>query len=102
LDAVIKFSSKSRYFPGLREIDRLYQGTTTGSPARRLVVDLYCWFGSGSWMEEKNGPVNSEFMRECMTALLGKRSLPTGRFPGFEDPQEYHMGTAEKGEKPKK
>ena len=67
------------YFPKTPATNLVYQGTPEGSPARRLMVDLFINYGNGKWITPEDGNRsrnNHEFVMDLATALLDKRQLP--------------------------
>ena len=49
-------------------ITTVYDGTSVGSPLRRLLIDLYVTKGSGTWDCSKH----SEFLTDLWKALMEK------------------------------
>jgi hypothetical protein len=54
-------------WPGLEPISTIYNCTTPGSPARRLMVDLYVHAASTTWFTDDMHPA---FMRDLAEALM--------------------------------
>lgn len=102
-DGMVKFCNFSR-LPDNYETNILYDGIMLGSPGRRLVVDLYCWYGrhhlnprsATAWMDKHIENVSTELMQGCVRALLGKRACPTGLEPWKKDAKAYHAGSYDK------
>lgn len=60
------------------QVNLIYESTSAGSPARRLMVDFYVHFGDEEWItntddSEKPG---YDFLIDVSAALLKKRNLP--------------------------
>lgn len=71
-----KRQSGSRHFPTKRTIDTVYKMVPAGSPARRLMVDMYVMHGKPRWIDI-GGPDqnNKEFLADLAIALLAKRHI---------------------------
>jgi hypothetical protein len=41
----------SRYYPGANCIETVYQGTVSGDPMRKFLVDCYVWRGKEDWFK---------------------------------------------------
>ena len=68
---LVKIKSKDSgvcHNPGPRMITTVYDGTSVGSPLRRLLIDLYVTKGSGTWDCSKH----SEFLTDLWKALMEK------------------------------
>ena len=59
-----------RLVPSLRGVQEIYKSTTDGSPARRLVVDLYVAYAQPGTFE--NADDNPAFLRDVAESLLAK------------------------------
>ena len=64
-------------FPDAEDISTIYQNTPPTSPARRIVVDIYHYYGTAQWMvesdDENSVPFDREFLVDLSKALLGKK-----------------------------
>lgn len=77
---------RKRNVPSLHAISEIYKGTTDGSPARRLMVDLYLAYAQpGALANTDNNPA---FVRDVAHALLEKAAYRTSpnefRFRGLK------------------
>lgn len=66
------------WFPTDATVTKAYEGTPTGSPLRRLMVDLHVHHGSERWIKENN---NLEFLVDLTRGLLASRSAPLATNP---------------------
>jgi hypothetical protein len=54
-----------------REINIIYDGTTIGSPARKLMVDYYWLYGTPVVFEERYWvDINLDFTRDLLKAMV--------------------------------
>ena len=60
------------WYPTGKMIDRAYKGTPTGSPLRRLLVDMHVNHGQRFWIEEG---MNADFLADLVRNLLDIRDL---------------------------
>ena len=72
IDAIIKSTNPSNgsgctWYPGLTEIKHAYEGTPSGSPLRRLIVDCWALNGRKDW--DRDG-LNKDFQADLMGELL--------------------------------
>jgi hypothetical protein len=86
-----------RLFPGDRAVAIIYENTTRGSPARKLMVDFWAYEGSEDWL--KSGSIRStihlEFLEDLVPALLRLREKPVGKsWPWVESGRAYLIGEA--------
>lgn len=65
----IKSSAGPCQFPGMSCIRHIYDGTTLGSPMRRLMVDFYVTHGLTNWPYQGQHP---EFLGDLAEELQGK------------------------------
>ncbi|CAO2656323.1 Nn.00g051260.m01.CDS01 [Neocucurbitaria sp. VM-36] len=70
-----KQSDVKPHYPGKRAISIIYNGTTSGSHARKLLVDLWTYNRLGSW--NVNVELPKEFCQELLYNLMDKRSPPS-------------------------
>ncbi|KAK0304218.1 hypothetical protein LTR01_007574 [Friedmanniomyces endolithicus] len=59
-------------FPGQNTVDRVYKATPKGSPARRLVLDMYTLKGNENWIRPGE-KFSHEFLLDLVSALLKSR-----------------------------
>ncbi|KAK5733430.1 hypothetical protein LTR17_009675 [Elasticomyces elasticus] len=72
--------AQSRWFPGKETVGNLYSSTPKGSPARRLMVDLYVIHGHAPWIDTENPEANSlEFLVDLTAAMFNNRVLTGAR-----------------------
>jgi hypothetical protein len=79
--------------PGLGAVRTIYRGTTTGSPARRLLVDLSAWeicLDAGR-IRNLNPDMDAQFAIDMTAALLKCRQRPGAERirPWVERPEQY-------------
>jgi hypothetical protein len=55
-------------------VNVIYKGTVVGSPARRLMVDLYSYRVKGDWIGQR--PFSKEFLRDLLIRTLDTRIAP--------------------------
>ena len=60
-------------YPLPMEVNRAYRGTPTGSPLRRLIVDLWAVNGHDGWNQEG---LNADFQADLIHELLPHRIVP--------------------------
>lgn len=90
--------------PVASAVDMIYRGTTAGSPARRLMVDIYFWKGKAEWMLGRPEDNNTEFLTDLTALLLrrtdrrSKRVIGDGDSDPFDEAlrcEDYHENEAE-------
>jgi hypothetical protein len=59
-----------RWYPTPNAINRAYRGTPENSPLRRLLVDMYFFYGRREWLDKAT---NAEFLRDLAQDLLQDR-----------------------------
>jgi hypothetical protein len=57
---------KIRFFPGTQCINIIYQGTTTNSPARRMMVDFAVAHSTNTWFDER---MNAAYLLDFSRAM---------------------------------
>lgn len=72
IDALISFVSTigkedEYWYPSGEKADRVYRGTSAGSPLRRLLVDMHVHHGRRDWVEDGAKP---EFLVDLVRDLL--------------------------------
>ncbi|KAK5678244.1 hypothetical protein LTS10_009414 [Elasticomyces elasticus] len=66
-------------FPYGDTVDRIYNGTPRGSPARRLMVDMHAIRGKASWLNSENLERNNhEFIVDLALAMYEQRTVREG------------------------
>jgi hypothetical protein len=81
IDEIVRFSRMSsresgHHLPLDHAVTTIYESTTAGSPARRLLVELFVTNGKGKWVKEITQP---EFLCDLATAALSE--IHKGRLP---------------------
>ncbi|KAF2827201.1 hypothetical protein CC86DRAFT_257742, partial [Ophiobolus disseminans] len=51
IDDYAEASHAQDEWPTRSAVRVIYDGTTTESPARRLLIDMYCWHGDEKWVD---------------------------------------------------
>jgi hypothetical protein len=74
IDEVVRFSrlfsrESGRHFPLNYAVTTIYESTTVGSPARRLLVELFVTNGEEKWVREITQP---EFLCDLATAAVAE------------------------------
>lgn len=96
LAALINECKEEDAFPtGGDEITIIYAGTPSDSPARKLLVDFFCYEGLPSWVADedfaRNGP--ADFVNDVLLELMRKKNIPSGPRPWEKSPASYMIGT---------
>ena len=83
IDAIIACSitddfTGKRCNPIGHRVDRAYDGTPSGSPLRKLLLDIHLQRGNQGWVNETQ---NVEFLRSLTKALYNTRSQPGDSAP---------------------
>lgn len=76
----LKDSRGRSYYPSGRTIHFIYEGTTSGSPARKLVVDM--WICTMTSRKLRERPYPMDFIVELAARLLDEH---TGKLPVYPD-----------------
>jgi hypothetical protein len=72
-------------------INVIYEGTPEGSPARRLMVDLWCYLSKGNKSRDEWADHHPEFINDLLTAVLRIRDTPPLKErPWAVDLEVYH------------
>ena len=84
----------SSHFPGISIVSTIYEGTVSGSPARKVLVDLYthndeCY--TPKTADKEDWPV--EFLRDLEAGLgeLGKDWIPSVKFQSPKSRVEKYL-----------
>ena len=96
-----KDTNDGREFPGQRDVARIYRDTPVGSPARRLMLDLYAIHGMPGWITEKTLPYDKEFLHDLAKLMLehkNDRNLPSAVRRNLDSgvPCAYHKHDKDK------
>ncbi|KAF2657822.1 hypothetical protein K491DRAFT_714117 [Lophiostoma macrostomum CBS 122681] len=92
---------KLGYVFSIDMINYLYEGTVSRSPARRLLVDAWCWLGSSRVLELNVENLPREFKDELLVRVMYHRREPylEGEFPWIAQPEMYrHVETSQPNE----
>ena len=91
--------SSDGQLPGVAAIRRIYEGTTSGSPARRLVVDIWAWGLRPKWEAENKDLLEdtcAEFVVDLVWAIIKVRPMPDRAFrPWLKNPDAYLISSKE-------
>lgn len=91
LDAYMELCSLKDDWPLVEALKIIWEGTTAGSPAHQLMVDVFCWRGETHWVEGDDYiQAPTDFMCGCLRALMGTRDVPKGKEPWNKDMSQYH------------
>jgi hypothetical protein len=83
INEIIRFTNSGTlgglYYPGARAVNNIYNCTTSASPARRLMVELYVTAGKKDWFTDELHPaflmdLGKELMAEVQNSSLACRS----------------------------
>ncbi|KAJ4313386.1 hypothetical protein N0V94_006970 [Neodidymelliopsis sp. IMI 364377] len=77
-----------RYYPGEEAINILYKGTPPGSPARKLLVDMYVSYDVPEW-KPTDAEWHGEFIREIAVELLNRKTRQKASYECVEDFKPY-------------
>ncbi|KAH7085231.1 hypothetical protein BKA63DRAFT_559873 [Paraphoma chrysanthemicola] len=84
-------------WPSNIEVCIIYEGTTAASPARRLMVDIFCREGDEDWIDSEDGDkLPIDFHRDLARALMKKPDLPDRNRPWNVDRSAYYVGVGKK------
>jgi hypothetical protein len=53
IDAIVSRVDKAKKHPGNKVVKVIYGGTPSGSPARRLLIDMWAYRAKGKWGLDK-------------------------------------------------
>ena len=101
LDAIVACTFQAneqghRTFPMKDTVKTIYKSTSVGSPARRLMVDMYLAHGNEQMVSEKSHLNHKAFLQDLSRALLKERVLPDNAKRKFSQlmsgtPCSYHQ-----------
>src|SRR6186713_1849503 len=76
IDALVKLIPTSKLRPLKDVINVIYKGTPEQSPARRLLVDFWCWTSNPKWNTSKNitKSLPLEFVDDLVVAMVKNKS----------------------------
>lgn len=73
-------ASNTRHYPSTITVRTIYEGTPQGSPARKLMVHLYCTYAREDWLNKSNSISHSlgcpEFLLDLATKMITLRDQP--------------------------
>ncbi|KAH9879883.1 hypothetical protein J1614_001907 [Plenodomus biglobosus] len=76
---LISWATNEDIYPAYSLVQWAYQGTTKGSPSRRLLVDFWAWEAHAAWVKDKIvADTCVEFAQDVILALVKDRPEPTG------------------------
>lgn len=87
----------SDYVPKVQEVRIVYTGTTSGSPMRKLLVDLYTYRARLIPNLKVDNHWPSDFVQELLTQVLATRGLPPSDFTTAEHVSRYLEGDHKPG-----
>lgn len=61
------------FYPGTKAVGILYEGTGDGSPARKMMVQLYSDHAAEEWLGEQNEKDSEEFLADMCKELFRRR-----------------------------
>lgn len=70
-------------------VDMIYKSTVAGSPARRLMVELYFWKGAEDWVLGRPEDNNTEFLMDLTQVLLRRTNRRSNRLVGDHGPDPF-------------
>jgi hypothetical protein len=82
------YAIRDASLPPRQCVELIYDSTSEGSGARRLLIDLYAYKGHGKWMRDEKEPFSPEFMSDLALELLETRILSHSRI--MRNSQFYH------------
>jgi len=82
-------NGKGHVYPSTKVVSEIYEGTSAGSPARRLFVDFYVWKAVGAWDYEG---LPGEFLADLVRELITTRKKPEGEDPWVQSLEKYYEG----------
>ena len=87
----------SRSWPGERTVNIIYENTTEGSPARKLMLDIWHDQADSSWRCESTKTLTQEFLADLTFALIKKceNGALHGRRLTSDDTCAYHKHAKE-------
>jgi len=94
LDTIIATATEARSFPVGKAVAIIYQGTTSSSPARRLIVDFYTGLANNKTWTDGLKDCPKDFLVDAMKALVTRRARDEKR-PWVEDFRLYHESEEE-------
>jgi hypothetical protein len=77
------------YLPSYNDITLLYSGTTTGSPMRKMIVEMWSNSEASNWLTKETQEWPSDFLYELSVKLLDRRDVPSTDPTATEDISAY-------------
>lgn len=100
IDALIKHCQTTKKFPPDTAVQIIYQGTPTGSPARKLLVDFWAHAASRDWSRTTGlvALTSVDFAEALINALLEVREKPDSTNPRLwlKQPNSYYVEPLQK------
>ncbi|KAI8939472.1 hypothetical protein NX059_003245 [Plenodomus lindquistii] len=98
MGTLIRWVKNENTYPANFLVRWAYEGTTEGSPLRRLLVDFWVWEASATWVTKKLVEDTCvEFAQDVIVALVEKRPSPvhedqgTDSRPWIAFPKKYDL-----------
>jgi hypothetical protein len=91
LDALIENVRELKKYPSTETIKTIYNGTTKGSRARRLLVDFWACRARVDWdgIKKLREDTSDEFSDDLLYALVQRREKCSAR-PWIDKPESYY------------
>jgi hypothetical protein len=91
LDALVENVRELKKYLSTETIKIIYNGTTKGSRARRLLVDFWACRASVEWdgIKKLREDTSGEFADDLLYALVQRREKCNAR-PWIDEPESYH------------
>ncbi|KAH7094875.1 hypothetical protein FB567DRAFT_586223 [Paraphoma chrysanthemicola] len=91
--ALISRCLKHKNYPVTDQVNVIYEGTYSTSPARRLLVDFFVYAGDRQWVSGRDlaNCFHADFVNDLLEALMTKpkKLYASGSFPWSENPAAY-------------
>jgi len=100
LEVMVRECEAAQKFPAASQINIIYDGTTESSPARKLLIDFFCWNGGSQWLNNRDyaNTAPADFVNELLRALMSLKSWAEGERPWVGDISTYFVGSRKKAE----
>ena len=100
LEIFVRDCEARQKFPVGSQINVIYNGTTESSPARKVLIDFFCWNNSSKWLDNRDyaNTAPADFVNDLLRALLSLKNEPVGEKPWVGDMSTYFVGSRKKAE----
>jgi hypothetical protein len=99
LDILMYECEKRKHYADMVLIKIIHNGTTDGSPAQKLLVDLYYWGGPATWIKiNKVLPEVPEFYNDAVDASVSDSRPENRKKTWVADKAAYFVGARKKTE----